>query len=125
MLIYWHILQVDPPVNSRKNKVTAEPSLTFHTSTIKITNDASPRTETFGCSFFVHSGWGTGSNNDVVGVAVTAESCVERRRSRGRRKRPAGRDERAESCEDGVMVATSPLAAKAGLWDAAGKKTKL
>lgn len=78
--------------------------------------------ETFGCSFFVHSGWATGSNNNAVGVAVTAESCVKRRRSRGRRKRPARRNERAESCEDGVMVATSPLTAKVGLWDAAGEK---
>lgn len=125
MLIYWHILQVDVPVNSQKNKVTAQPSLTFHTSITKITNGASPRMETFGCSFFVHSGWATGSNSDAVGVAVTAESCVKRRRSRGRRKRPARGDERAESCEDGVMVATSPLTAKVGLWDAAGEKTKL
>lgn len=80
--------------------------------------------ETFGCSFFVHSGWVSGSNNDAVGVAGTADFCVKtggrRRRSR---KRPAI-DEGVESCEDGVMVMTSPLTAKVGLWDTAREEKR-
>lgn len=77
--------------------------------------------ETFGCSFFVHSDWVSWSNNDAVGVAGMADFCVKtggRRRRRKRKKRPAI-DEGVESCEDGVMVMTSPLTAKVGLWDTA------
>lgn len=80
--------------------------------------------ETFGCSFFVHSGWVSGSNNDAVGVAGTADFCVKTggRRSRSR-KRPVI-DEGVESCEDGVMVMTSPLTAKVGLWDTAREEKR-
>lgn len=76
--------------------------------------------ETFGCSFFVHSGWVSGSNGVAVGVAGTAEFCVRRRRSR---KRPAI-DEGVESHEDGVMVMTSPLTTKVGHWDTASKEKR-
>lgn len=80
--------------------------------------------ETFGCSFFVHSGWVSGSNNDAVGVVGTAEFCVtaagRRRRSR---RRPAA-DGGVESCEDAVMVTTSPLTAKVGLWDTAAGENR-
>lgn len=69
--------------------------------------------ETFGCSFFVHFGWVSGSNNDgVIGSAEFCGRTVGRRRRR--RKRPAI-DEEVESCEDAVMVMTSPLTAKVGL----------
>lgn len=77
--------------------------------------------ETFGCSFFVHSDWVSWSNSDAVGVAGMADFCVKtggRRRRRKRTKRPAI-DEGVGSCEDGVMVMTSPLTAKVGLWDTA------
>lgn len=75
--------------------------------------------ETFGCSFFVHSGWVSGSNSDGVGVVWT-DFCVKTagRRRRRSRKRPAI-DEGVDSCEDAVMVMTSPLTAKVGLWDTA------
>lgn len=78
--------------------------------------------ETFGCSFFVHSGWDNGSNNDRFGV-VRTEFCVKTVGRRRTRKRPA-RDEGAESCEDAVMVMTSPLTAKVGLWDTAGEEKR-
>lgn len=78
--------------------------------------------ETFGCSFFVHSGWVSGSNSDGVGVVWT-DFCVRTagRRRRRCRKRPAI-DEGVDSCEDAVMVMTSPLTAKVGLWDTAGRE---
>lgn len=79
--------------------------------------------ETFGCSFFVHSGWVSGSNKDGVGVVGTAEFCAKTAGRRRSRKRPAI-DEGAESREDAVMVMTSPLTAKLGLWDAAGEEKK-
>lgn len=79
--------------------------------------------ETFGCSFFVHSGWVRGSNEDGVGVVGTAEFCVKTAGRRRSRKRPAI-DEGAESCEDAVMVMTSPLAVKLGLRDTAGEEKK-
>lgn len=80
--------------------------------------------ETFGCSFFVHSGWVSGSNGVAVGVAGTADFCVRTRgRRRRSRKRPAI-DEGVESREDGVMVMTSPLTAKVGHWDTASKEKK-
>lgn len=77
--------------------------------------------ETFGCSFFVHSGWVSGSNSSGVGVGGTAEVCVTTVGRRRSNKRPAT-DEGVETCEDAVMVMTSPLTAKVGLWDTAGKK---
>lgn len=83
-----------------------------------------PLMETFGCSFFVHSGWVRGSNEDGVGVVGTAEFCVKTAGRRRSRKRPAI-DEGAESCEDAVMVMTSPLAVKLGLRDTAGEEKKL
>lgn len=70
--------------------------------------------ETFGCSFFMHSGWVSGSNNDAVGVVGTAKFCVKAAGRRRSRKRLAI-DEGMESCEDAVMVMTSPLTAKVGL----------
>lgn len=80
--------------------------------------------ETFGCSFFVHSVWVGGSNNDAVSVAETAESCVEKHgRSRRSRKRPAI-EEGVGSCGDGVMMMTSPLTAKVGRWDTAGEEKR-
>lgn len=69
----------------------------------------------------MHSGWVSGSNNNGVGVDGTAEFCVKivgRRRSRKR----LAIDEGVESCEDAVMVMTSPLTAKVGLWDTAGEE---
>lgn len=79
---------------------------------------------TLGCSFLVQSGWTTGSKNDTAGVAAGAEPRAKSGGKRRSSRRPARRGERAESCEGGVMVATSPLAAKVGLWDtAAGGKT--
>lgn len=66
----------------------------------------------------MHSGWVSGSNNgNGVGADGAAELCEVARRSR---KRPAT-DEGAEACEDALMVMTSPLTAKVGLWDAAGE----
>lgn len=79
---------------------------------------------TLGCSFLVQSDWTTGSKNDAAGVAAGAEPRAKSGGKRRSSRRPARRGERAESCEGGVMVATSPLAAKVGLWDtAAGGKT--
>lgn len=79
---------------------------------------------TLGCSFLVQSDWTTGSKNDEAGVAAGAEPRAKSGGKRRSSRRPARRGERAESCEGGVMVATSPLAAKVGLWDtAAGGKT--
>lgn len=72
--------------------------------------------ETFGCSFLMHSGWVSGSNND--GVVGSAEFCVKTVGRKRSRKRPAI-DEAVESCKDAVMVMTSPLTAKVGLWDTA------
>lgn len=79
--------------------------------------------ETFGCSFFVHSGWVSGSNNDAVVVVGKAEFCVKAAGRSRSRKRPAI-DEGAESCQDAVMVTTSPLTAKVGLWDTAREKKR-
>jgi len=58
----------------------------------------------------LHSGWVGGSNSgEVVGVVevVWTSATGRRRRRRERRKRPAI-DEGEESCEDAVMVMTSP-----------------
>ncbi len=79
--------------------------------------------ETFGCSFFVHSGWVSGSNNDAVVVVGKAKFCVKAAGRSRSRKRPAT-DEGAGSCQDAVMVTTSPLTAKVGLWDTAREKKR-
>lgn len=71
----------------------------------------------------MHSGWVSGSNDDGVGVIGTAEFCVKTVGRRRSRKRPAI-DEGVESCEDAVMVMTSPLTAKVGLWDTARKENR-
>lgn len=47
----------------------------------------------------------------------------KRRKSRRRGSRPAI-EATVGSCEDGVMVGTSPLTAKVGLWDTAGKESR-
>lgn len=87
--------------------------------------DIVPWVETFGCSFFVHSGWVSGSNRGGVWVVGTAEFCVKTAGKRRSKRRPA-RDEGADSCEDAVMVTTSPLTAKVGLWEKAEEeKTQL
>lgn len=88
-----------------------------------VVDDVWPWMETFGCSFFMHSGWVSGSNGDAVGVVRAAEFCVTAVGRRRSRKRPAI-DEGAESCEDAVMVMTSPLTAKVGLWDTAGEEKR-
>lgn len=81
--------------------------------------------DTFGCSFLVHSGWASGSNGDTLGVAGTATFCAKPHGRRRRRRKSRGRGRRLAidimvgSCEDGVMVVTSPLTAKVGLWDTA------
>lgn len=80
--------------------------------------------ETFGCSFFMHSGWVSGSNGDGVGVAGTAEFCVQTVGRRRRRRKRTAIDEGVESCEDAVMVMTSPLTAKVGLRDTAGEEKR-
>ena len=81
--------------------------------------------ETLGCSFLVHSGWVSGSKSDgVVGSTGVCMETVGRRRRRKRRR--AAINEGAGSCEVVVMVMTSPLTAKVGLWDtAAGEVSKV
>lgn len=75
--------------------------------------------ETFGCSFFVHSRWVSGSNEETFGVAWRAEFCAKTHgRWRRSTRRPAI-NKGVESCEDGVMVVTAPLTGKVGLWDTA------
>lgn len=86
-------------------------------------NDVWPWMETFGCSFFVHSCWVSGSNNSGVGAIGTAEFCMKTVGRTRSRRRPAV-DEGTGSCEDAVMVTTSPLTAKVGLWDTAGERER-
>lgn len=84
--------------------------------------------DTFGCSFFVHSGWVSGSNGETLGVAGAARFCARPHGRKRRKSRRRGRRLAIEvtvgSCEDGVMVVTSPLTAKVGLWDTAGKERR-
>lgn len=77
--------------------------------------------ETFGCSFLVHSGRNSGSTDDGAVVVDSKGFWVKTvGRRRMSRRRPAA-DKGAESCEDAVMVMTSPLTAKVGLWDTAAE----
>lgn len=74
----------------------------------------------------VHSGLVSGSISGVAGVRVVVrvEFCVKTfGRKRRSRKRPAI-DEDLVSCEDAVMVMTSPLTAKVGLWDTAAEQER-
>lgn len=82
-----------------------------------VEEDVSPWMETFGCSFLVHSGRNRVSADGAgdIGSPVFWVMAVGRRRSR----RTPAIDKRLESCEDAVMVMTSPLNAKVGLWDTA------
>lgn len=67
----------------------------------------------------MHSGRFSGLNKGGVGVVGTAEFCAKTAGKRRSRRR-AATDEGRDSSEDAVMVMTSPLTAKVGLWEKAG-----
>lgn len=71
----------------------------------------------------MHSGWVSGSNSSGVGVVGVggAEFCAKTVGRRRSRRRPAI-DEGVESRKGAVMVMTSPLTAKMGLWDTAAEE---
>lgn len=71
----------------------------------------------------MHSGRFRGLNKGGVGVVGTAEFCAKTAGKRRSRKR-AATDEGRGSSEDAVMVMTSPLTAKVGLWKKAGKEKR-